>query len=88
MRNQIAISFSVTLFLAVIPASGQETSDFSYLSPRGAIPDVWPSFTIPAVREDWFDFKAEVDADKGLLTRLTPCCRQRLADSGIDVFGW
>ena len=48
----------------------------------------WPTFTTPSAREDWFDFKAEVDADKGLISRLAPGCRRSLADDGIDVFGW
>ena len=77
------------LLTATTPVCGQETSDSSsYAPPRREVPDVWPSFTIPAVREDWFDFKAEVDADKGLLTRIAPCARRRLADNGINVFGW
>jgi carbohydrate-selective porin OprB len=85
----IAIAMAISLLTAATPVSGQETAGPpSYASQRREIPDVWPSFTMPGVREDWFDFKAEVDAEKGLLTRIAPSVRQRLADNGINVFGW
>jgi porin len=88
-QSSATILFICTTILAALPANGQDTPVPSpYVASRRARPDVWPSFTIPAVREDWFDFKAEVDADKGLLSRLVPSCRARLADSGINVFGW
>ena len=76
--------------LGVIPweatANAQlpEPSFFPRYDPDGP----WPTFTRPAARQDWFDFKAEVDADKGLLARIAPCYRRRLADNGINVFGW
>ena len=83
------IAFALAGFLAATPVDGQNSPTIaSYAPSRRAAVDVWPSFTIPAAREDWFDFKAEVDADKGLLTRLAPDARRRLADDGIDVFGW
>ncbi|HRX80721.1 MAG TPA: carbohydrate porin [Pirellulaceae bacterium] len=56
--------------------------------PRNNSTGTWPTFSTPAAREDWFDYKAEVDAEKGLLSRLAPNCRRRLADDGINVFGW
>ena len=51
-------------------------------------PVSWPTFTTPLSRQDWFDFKAEVDAEKGLLSRLAPFRRVQLADDGLNVFGW
>ena len=74
----LAILFSQSV------ASAQELSFFR----RDDSLETWPSFSTPAAREDWFDFKAEVDADKGLLSRLAPGCRRSLADDGINVFGW
>ncbi len=96
MWNQFAasIAFALALVTATSPVGGQEVSGSGAAGsppsarPRREVPDVWPSFTIPAVREDWFDFKAEVDADKGLLTRIAPEKRRQLADQGIEVFGW
>ena len=84
---------SDTLFLAFIlvalshaPGHGDELPEPSFF-PRYDH-HTWPTFSTPAAREDWFDFKAEVDVDKGLLGRLAPCHRQQLADNGINVFGW
>jgi porin len=88
MRKQLAIFFPLAIFVSILSAHGQEAPDSAYVSLRGSVPDVWPSFTIPAVRDDWFDFKAEVDADKGLLTRIAPGARRRLADRGINAYGW
>lgn len=68
-------------------SSAQEFPDSSF-SRREDASGTWPSFTTPSSREDWFDFKAEVDADKGLISRLAPGYRRSLADDGIDVFGW
>lgn len=80
-------SFGCVLAVAIQAiASAQELPEPSFF-PRYDH-TTWPTFSTPSAREDWFDFKAEVDADKGLLSRLAPCCRQRLADNGVNVFGW
>ena len=80
----LSIALSVVLLHAPVRAQGPEPSFFPRYDPNGP----WPTFTRPVARADWFDFKAEVAADKGLLARLAPSHRQRLADSGINVFGW
>ena len=81
----LAFALTVVCVQGLALAQGlPEPSFFPRYDPDGT----WPTFATPGAREDWFDFKAEVSADKGLLTRLAPGCRQRLADKGVNVFGW
>jgi len=71
-----AFALAIPLLTGIAPVSGQVGDSSSFVPPRREVSDVWPSFTVPGVREDWFNFKAEVDADKGLLARIAPCARQ------------
>jgi porin len=84
LRSSIYVVLSVVYLQGACTAQGKPEPSYF---PRYDY-TTWPTFTTPAAREDWFDFKAEVSADKGLLARLMPRTRTRLADDGINLFGW
>ena len=86
-RKLLVLAFALGIVATQLPVRAQELPEPSFF-PRYDPNGSWPTFTTAVAREDWFDFKAEVDVDKGLFARLAPCCRKRLADKGINVFGW